>query len=265
MFNRQLHVWRLRKLSDIRRMDITTLHARIGAKSGPYTANRVVSLLSAMFAKAIEWGWEGENPATRVKAFKEKRRERFLQPEELPAFFEALSKEANETLRDYFLLALFTGARRANVEAMRWEEINWHSDTWRIPDTKSGEAVTLALPPQAMVILKKRLAETKSQWVFPGDGKTGHLVEPKTGWKRILTRANIKNLRIHDLRRTLGSWQAAQGTSLQIIGKSLGHKSLQATQVYAHLNLDPVRASVNNATDALFKNAPAGLLGDSNG
>ena len=60
------------------------------------------------------------------------------------------------------------------------------------------------------------------------------------------------DLRIHDLRRTLGSWQAATGASLPIIGKSLGHKSLAATQIYARLNLDPVRASVSKATDAML-------------
>jgi integrase len=56
---------------------------------------------------------------------------------------------------------------------------------------------------------------------------------------------------MHDLRRTLGSWQAAAGASLPIIGKSLGHKSLRATQVYARLNLDPVRTSVNQAVSAM--------------
>ena len=85
--------------------------------------------------------------------------------------------------------------------------------------------------------------------------------------KGILERTGIRDLRIHDLRRTLGSWQAAAGTSLPIIGKSLGHKSLAATQVYARLNLDPVRASVNRATDDLLlaAKAPAKLLGGGNG
>ena len=118
----------------------------------------------------------------------------------------------------------------------------------RIPETKSGEPVTLALPPAAMTILQTRKVDSSSEWVFPGKGATEHLMEPKTAWKRIIARAGIKDLRIHDLRRTLGSWQAAAGSSLPIIGKSLGHKSLGATQIYARLNLDPVRASVNKAT-----------------
>jgi integrase len=62
----------------------------------------------------------------------------------------------------------------------------------------------------------------------------------------------LSNLRIHDLRRTLGSWQARTGASLAIIGKSLNHKSPTTTAIYARLDLDPVRASVEKATQAML-------------
>ena len=60
---------------------------------------------------------------------------------------------------------------------------------------------------------------------------------------------------LHDLRRTLGSWQARTDASLAVIGKSLNHKSLQATAIYARLDLDPVRQSVNTATSAMLEAA----------
>jgi len=62
----------------------------------------------------------------------------------------------------------------------------------------------------------------------------------------------LPDIRIHDLRRSLGSWQAVTGASGFIIGKSLGHRSQQATAIYARLNLDPVRASVERATEAMM-------------
>ena len=80
-----------------------------------------------------------------------------------------------------------------------------------------------------------------------------HLVNPNRVWNRILERAGIDDLRIHDLRRTLGSWQAKTGASLVTIGKSLNHKSLNATAIYARLDLDPVRESVNTATAAMME------------
>lgn len=63
---------------------------------------------------------------------------------------------------------------------------------------------------------------------------------------------NIDDVRIHDLRRILGSWQAKTGASMAIIGKSLNHKSQQTTAIYAWLDLDPVRQSVNTATAAML-------------
>jgi hypothetical protein len=64
--------------------------------------------------------------------------------------------------------------------------------------------------------------------------------------------AAMGDLRIHDLRRTLGSWQAATGASLPIIGRSLGHKQVQTTAIYARLSLDPVREAVEKATTAML-------------
>ena len=67
----------------------------------------------------------------------------------------------------------------------------------------------------------------------------------------------IDDLHPHDLRRTLGSWQAINNTSLAIIGASLGHKTQQATAIYARLSLDPVRQSVGTATASMLTAAGA--------
>ena len=69
----------------------------------------------------------------------------------------------------------------------------------------------------------------------------------------MLERAGIENLRIHDLRRTAGSYMAIQGVSPTIIGKALGHRSPQATAIYARLTQDPVRQALENAQAALAK------------
>jgi integrase len=255
MFKVHLHGWRLRKISSIQRMDVITLHAHIGRTKGRYAANRVVELLSAMFNRAIrDWGWQGTNPAQGITPFKERKRERFMDANELPAFFQSLSEELNHTIRDYILVSLLTGARRSNIQEMRWDEIDWKRALWLIPaeKAKSDENIAVVLMPVVLQILENRKASSLSPWVFPGSGKTGHLVEPKTAWTRILARAGLTDLRLHDLRRTLGSWQAATGASLPIIGKSLGHQSLEATKVYARLNLDPVRESVYRATQAML-------------
>jgi integrase len=268
-------------------------------KSGA-TINNIRALASGIFGKAIEWSYLTDNPVKGIKTRKSTKRDRFLQSNELPRFFASLGAEPNETLRDYFILSLLTGARRANVLEMRWRQINLDDGIWRIPDTKNGTPQNVTLSPEAAEILTTRKKTAKGAFVFPGDGASGHLVEPKKGWQRIfdrdelfqllisieavggkvfdmeertlaenlelarLTAKNLKidtegcrmdDLRIHDLRRTLGSWQAKQGASLAIIGKSLNHKNQQTTAIYARLDLDPVRASVNSATTAMMQAA----------
>lgn len=220
--------------------------------------------------------------------------------DELPRFFASVGQEPNSAVRDFFLLSLLTGARRANVLAMRWNEVRLDEGIWRIPNTKNGTPQNVTLSPEAAAILTTRNEAAEGAFVFPGGGESGHLVEPKKGWERIFDRdeltqlttriaaakgtfavkegeaindalqrarktamrlkldlegTRLEALRIHDLRRTLGSWQAKQGASLAIIGKSLNHKSQQATAIYAQLDLDPVRASVNMATAAMLEAA----------
>lgn len=245
--------WDNRKLSAIRHAEVDRLHKKIGRENGQVTANIVLKLLHVMFNKGInEWRiWKGDNPAHGITKFKEQSRERFIQADELPRFFAAVMEETNETIRDYVLLSLYTGARRSNVLAMRWEDVSFPRSEWHIPMTKNGTPQTVPLSPEAMAILTERQGRSDSLFVLPGNGKSGHLEEPKKGWKRILERAGIADLRLHDLRRTLGSWQARGGASLAIIGKSLNHKNPSTTAIYARLDIDPVRASVNQATKAM--------------
>jgi integrase len=264
------------------------------------TVNSVRALASGLFGKAIEWSYLSANPVKGIKTRKTNKRDRFLQSYELPRFFASVGEEPNDSVRDYFLLSLLTGARRANMLAMRWNQIDLAEGIWRIPQTKNDTPQNVTLSPEALAILNVRKETAEGAYVFPGDGKRKHLVTPWKGWKRIFDRDELKqlvarieatgrkfivpqaeafdvtlerakklamklkidcegcridDLHIHDLRRTLGSWQAKQGASLAIIGKSLNHKSLQATAIYARLDLDPVRASVNTATAAMFQAA----------
>ena len=252
-YNRYLTPFNNKKISDLQKQDIERLHNKIREDKGLYAANHTLVLLSKIYNKAIDWGWEGLNPCRGVKKFKEKSRERFIQGDEISRFFESLNHEPNETFRDFFYICLLTGARRRNVQSMHWDDVNFNRSEWLIKETKNGDSQTIALISQALIILKERYSNKINDWVFPSStSKSGHIEEPKKVWSNLLERAAIKDLRIHDLRRTLGSWQAATGANSYIIGKSLGHKTQQATAIYARLNMDPVRASVARAADAMF-------------
>ena len=257
--NYRLHLQGIakKKLSDIERQHIRTLHRKIGTASGIYQANRVLALTRAVFnfgIKTLDIP-NLSNPAAGLKMHREESRDRRLHPDEMPRFFEALTAEENPDIRDYLMLSLLTGARRSNVLAMTWAEINLERRMWTIPGSKAKakDNITVPLSSAAIEVLQARAEATGAQgWVFPSSGKTGHLVEPKKGWVRLLERAGIEDLRIHDLRRTLASFQIDAGVSLAVIGKGLGHHSQQTTAVYARLAQDPVDDAWQKGTDAIL-------------
>jgi integrase len=174
----------------------------------------------------------------------------------LPRFFAALT-EATELIQDFVLVSLLCGARRSNVQAMKWCDIDFTTRLWRIPPEQSKNKMVVVVPlspPVLGILERRRAAGNGSAWVFPSPrpGRAGHLVEPKRGWRAILKRAGLDDVRLHDLRRSLGSWLAISGTSMPIIGKALGHTQLKATEIYARLSLDPVAAAVEEAGNAML-------------
>ncbi|MFA7497007.1 MAG: integrase family protein, partial [Acidithiobacillus sp.] len=134
-----LHTIAKKKLSDIERQHIRTLHRKITTGAGIYQGNRVLALTRAVFNFGIKTlDIPGlTNPAAGLKMNREESRDRRLHPDEMPRFFEALATEENPDMRDYVMLSLLTGARRANVLAMAWTEINLERKTWTIPGSKA--------------------------------------------------------------------------------------------------------------------------------
>lgn len=185
--------------------------------------------------------------------FKEKSRDRRLTDSERETFLKSVMAEPNQAIRDYILISLFSGARRSNVLSMHWEDISFKDASWRIPDTKNGTPQTVPLSEIELLILRERQENTTSPWVFPGPGKTGHMVEPKAGWKRVLQRAGIEDLRIHDLRRSLASWMVDTGAPLSLIGNALNQKDIRTTQIYARVAKDPVAQAKKKAINAMLE------------
>jgi integrase len=255
-YKRYLSVWDNRKLSELTKGDISAWHAAMGEQNGKPIANRVLSLLACVLTVADELGYHGKNPASGIKKFTEQSRERFLQPFELPKFFESLNQEKTDW-QDFFLLLLLTGVRRSNLQAARWDEFQFDNTVWQIDHTKSGKRILAHVPEKAIEILNRRLIASQSEWVFPAKSKVGYLTDVKSAWKRIVNRAGIKNLTPHDCRRSFASWQAIGGSSLQIVGKSLGHSSTSATAIYARLTDNVVMESVNRAADAMMEFSPS--------
>ncbi|MCC8398357.1 MAG: site-specific integrase [Rickettsia endosymbiont of Labidopullus appendiculatus] len=228
-----------RKIATITRNDIQKTFTYINNNSGPIAANRFYSLLSSMFNRAIEWDFLMKTPTNAIEQNKEIPRARYIATrKEMSRLLKAIAAEKNRTMADFILMLLFTGARRGNVESMKWDSINFEDTTWYLAadETKPGETQRIHLVEYAITLLlerRKNENNPKAIWVFPSDtSKSGHIEEPKSAWKRICKLAGISDLRIHDLRRTHGSWMRKVGADREIIGEALGHKDRRSTERY---------------------------------
>jgi integrase len=196
---------------------------------------------------------KGDNPTAGIRPFREEKRQRFLNPDEVARLNTALLDELDWRWRAWFPLSLMLGARRGELTGMRWEDIDFDARTWRIPQTKAGRSHLLPLPEPAISILESLPSRESSQWVFPGTGKTGHITEVKSAWQRIRTRGNVADARVHDLRHTLASWLIAAGYNLPLVGRTLNHTQAATTDRYSHLDLTSVRAALETTAALIIR------------
>ena len=147
--------------------------------------------------------------------------------EELPRLWKALKADPNPFVRGAFFVSLLTGARRNEVLQMKWSDLDLQQATWRIPETKAGGAShLLPLPKPVIRGLQKLPRFEGTDYVFVGRWGRNHLVNVSKPWGRIRKAAGLTDVRVHDLRRTVGSRLVAQGASLPMIGKVLNHSSV---------------------------------------
>lgn len=249
-----------RKPADLKPREVEAIFDGIGRDHGRYAANRTLALLKAVFNRAIKKGlMKTANPAAGIEPFPEESRDRRLMPHEIDGFIAAVLADESETVRDYVLMSLYTGVRKANVLAARWDQISLEARVWRIPMTKNGTAQEIPLLDAEIEILSRRQAAARSPWVFPSESASGHFSNPTKGWRRILDRAGIEDFRVHDLRRSLASFMIDGGTSMAIVGKTLNHKSQATTAVYARLSQNPV-IEAKRAAHGVIRAASAAAL-----
>lgn len=253
-FERNLEHWRNRLAFEITADAVEHLHGKLAKDRGPYTANRTIQLLRAIFNKASKWKlFSHDNPASGISLFEEKARERFLSADEVRRLFEKLGGlPIGEDIGDFIRLCLLTGARKSNILSMRWKDIDEQACTWTIEETKNGSSQTLPLTGAEIVLLQQRREILNAkfrklpEYVFPTRvrGKIGHMVDLKKSWDRLRQKAGIPDCTIHDLRRNLGSWMASGNVNVALIKSALNHKDMKTTlAVYARTATDAVRES----------------------
>lgn len=267
------------KVAAVSHEDVDRLHAKIGAAK-PVRANRTIEVLRKGLNLSIRWGWRPDNPASGVRRNREKKRERYLTPKEILRLTAALSRHPERTSADAILFLLLTGARRSEALAATWDQFDLDQGVWVKPfaQTKQRKSHRVPLSSPAVALLRRRLSETSSPYVFPGSDPQRPLTDVKRSWLAVCVSAGLAEqvgredgsgdrfsgqdsdagtsvwrptVRLHDLRHTYASVLASRGLSLPVIGALLGHTQPQTTARYAHLLDDPLRAATESAADVI--------------
>jgi len=270
-----LPAWRNRKAADITRMDVADLVRSIGEtrdkpahsaspvaarkaarrpesstkpKGRPYEANRLLALLSVVFNKGEGYGllpMGHPNPCAGIDRYREEKRDRWVTPAELPKLAQAIDAEADPYARAALWLYLLTECRKNELLGARWSDYDRQRAVLRLPVTKSGQPHEVPLSAPAVAILDALPQQEGNHHIFPGRKDGAHLESIRGPWDRVRMAAGVGDVRLHDLRRTVGSWLAQSGNSLHLIGRVLNHANQSTTAVYARFAQDHVRDALD--------------------
>ena len=237
----------LRLATTIVSADIENIHTEIGTQH-PNAANHLLALMRCMYNWAKVAGivpQDYPSPILGIRWFPKRRRRRYITAAEIPRFIRALEAEDNEYARHGIWLLLLTGLRSKELLNSLWTDIDWDFGTLFIGRTKNGEPLLAPLSDAAISSLKSIPQIPDNPYIICGFKPNRPLSGLGGPLRRVLGRAGLENIHVHDLRRTVGSWLAQSGTSLHLIGDILNHRDLRTTLGYAYFQTEQRRAALN--------------------
>ena len=222
----------------------TGRRGRAIVKGGRGTAARSLAVLGAMLQFAVQRKFIAANPAKGVPLLKGEKKERFLSEPEVKRLAEAVfgmeaERKLSSTAAVAIWLLMLTGCRKSEILSLRWEWVDFERGCLRLPDSKTGAKVVPLASPAMKLLAEFPRAAT---YVLPAAKGAGHYIGLQKDWQRVRLRAGLPGLRLHDLRHSFASFAVADGHTLFMVAKVLGHKQSRTTEIYAHLADDPLRA-----------------------
>ncbi|WP_449415016.1 tyrosine-type recombinase/integrase [Ochrobactrum teleogrylli] len=210
-----------------------------------------------MLSFAVENGYRADNPALGTKQFKLKTHDRYLTPEELDRLGKALDSAERKGVSIFAVAAIrflsMTGCRRNEALTLQWSWIDFEHRIAKLPDSKTGQKV-LHLGDSALSLIKSLPKVAGSPLVFPSSVGGDRPLSIQKTWHDIRSEADLRDLRIHDLRHNFASMAVSSGQSLYLVGKLLGHSQSQTTQRFAHLAPDPIRDAADSVSNMIGEN-----------
>ena len=205
-------------------------------KQKPRATDIAFSVLKTTLERAKSLNYIEENPASKAsqlfKRYPVKKRGLVLHAEKLEKFLSSFfhlnqTASLNETMRDWILLKLITGARSNESKLLLWKNVDWKNEWFTMHETKNGIPLTIPMTKITGQMLKNRKAAKNKNngYVFQNKNGTGPMVDPRKTLKKITDHAHIEPIRPHDLRHTFSHIAKYEANMSEgEVGKFLNHK-----------------------------------------
>lgn len=256
--------WQNKPLLFITKDKVVSLHSSVGEERGTAYANSSMRLLRALFNFAAGQYEDAQgqslildNPVRRLSQtrawYRTKRRETLIEGHQLPAWHQAVMELENDIVRDYLLLILLTGLRRNEAAKLEKTHIDLKSKILVIGDPKNRQTHRLPLTNYLYDLLKHRIDSSPNEYVFPGNGKEGYLIEPRKQMAKIIEKTGIQ-FTVHDLRRTFITIAESLDIPAYALKRLLNHKTTSdVTAGYIVMDVERLRKPMNKISAYIFK------------
>ena len=226
--------WENKPFLSITKDKVDKHHEKLGKENGEAYANLAMRLLRALFNFAAGQYEDAqgkslitENPVKRLSQtrawYRVERRQTFIKAHELAPWYTGVQQLQNEVLRDYLLLILLTGLRRQEAATLRWDQVDLTAKTLTVLDTKNHESHTLPLSSYLYELLLSRSQTRINEYVFPGTGAAGYIIEPRKQMANVTKYSGI-HFTVHDLRRTFITIAEGLDISAYALKRLMNHK-----------------------------------------
>jgi integrase len=267
--------WKNRTLLSITKDKVAKHHEKLGETHGAAYANQAMRVLRALFNFAAGQYEDvagrsliTENPVRRLSQarawYRVERRQTFIKSHEIAAWSQGVMGLQNQTLRDYLLLILFTGLRRQEAAQLQWNQIDLKAKTLTISDTKNRQSHTLPLSDYLHNLLAWRKQTSASNYVFPGPGKGGYIIEPRKQMTKVTEATGIL-FTVHDLRRTFITIAESLDIPAYALKRLLNHKmNGDVTAGYIILDVERLRKPMQMIADFIFQQMKLNIIPETN-
>jgi len=222
----------------------------------PRTTQSIKQIMRPLFKYFANKGFVNGNPASLIQIPKfDNTVQLSLTEEEITSLYKAINEYPIEPFNVLFKW-LSEGRRLNELLSLEWKEVNFNNKTYSVLSTKNKAGATMQYKLRENIIQALKNFDQKSPYVFHALTNSSKPMSKETvrgHWAKLLKQADIKHLRIHDLRHIIGGDLVSNNFTLEEIAHVLGHTSTSVTKRYSKVRQNKADEALDSFFDRINK------------